>query len=399
MNQLVTQYVKQFEKSGLSAHSRVIFAVGPGIEFYASLLALMKLNAVPILADPNMGLRKLLTCYRSANPHGMILKIGSHMTSLKFPWAPKILPENMLAINFTTGSTGLAKGVVYTKVMFDAILNSVSKLYEHGPDSVTYSTLPAFGLIDLLLGATVLLKPSSSVTHVFTSPAFLDKIPFLSMPNLKHVVCGGAPPRPEQIPNLPRGARFHVTYGATEALPIASTEFYQFGCLGKPVSGIEVKIIDQEICVSGCSVSQSYYLNQEANQQYKFFLDNQFWHKTGDLGYFDASGQLWSLGRKSEVVHTKQGPLYTVPVEHFYNTYFKTQTALVGIGPVGDQIPVICIEKRRRFPVDPRHQSKIKRHDLAKWAEKNSQTFFQADAGPIIQERFGSVNIQCSTFA
>lgn len=397
MKQLIAEYAEKFEKSGLHAHSRVIFAVKPSMEFYVSLLALMRIKAVPILADPGMGLGKLLTCYKSTNPHGIVLKIGSRVKSFRFPWAPKILPENMLAINFTTGSTGPAKGAVYTKQMFDAMLDSIAKLYEHGPQSVTYSTLPAFGLIDLLLGARVLLEPSSLVTHVFTSPAFLSKIPFEEMPNLKHVVCGGAPPRPEQIPKLPHKTRFHVTYGATEALPIASTDSYQFGCLGKPVSGIEIKIIDQEICVSGSSISQSYYLNAEANQQYKILFEDKLWHKTGDLGYFDSSDQLWSLGRKSEVVHTKQGPLYTVPVEHFYNTHFQTQTALVGVGPVGDQTPVICIEKRR-FPVDPRHKSKIKRRELAKWAEKNPKTFFQTDSGLIAQERFGSVNIQCSTF-
>ena len=361
-------YAVKFAKAGFEKGSRVVFAVKPGPELYFSLFGLLKLGAVPVLADPAMGFWRVLYCYRSAKPQGIVFKIGDRVKSLKIPPFVKGGSGGIFAVNFTTGSTGPAKGAEYTDGMLEAMLLKISKQYDHGPDSVSYSTLSLFGFFDLLLGSTVLSKPNPEVTHVFTSPALLNQIAFSNMPHLKHVICGGSAPQSSQIPKLRDTTQFHVTYGATEALPIASTTNYQPGCLGTPL--IDVKIIDDEICISGPSVSASYYNNSQANQQHKLRLEGKLWHRTGDLGYFDSEGQLWSLGRKSDVVHTQHGLLYTVPIENYYNAKLNARTALVGVGPKGSQIPILCIESAKKFPVDIRHQSKIRRDQLTRWAEK-----------------------------
>ncbi len=122
----------------------------------------------------------------------------------------------------------------------------------------------------------------------------------------------------------------------------------------------------------------------------------------GDVGYFDADGQLWFCGRKTQRVETAAGPLYTEQVEPVFNTLPGVRrTALVGIGPAGAQVPVLCFEllpgsnvaegviqpqlqamARRHdhtagitqflrhpgFPVDIRHNAKIGREKLARWA-------------------------------
>jgi acyl-CoA synthetase (AMP-forming)/AMP-acid ligase II len=129
------------------------------------------------------------------------------------------------------------------------------------------------------------------------------------------------------------------------------------------------------------------------------------WHRMGDLGYLDAQGRLWFCGRKAERVETHSGPLYTEQVEPIFNAHPDVvRSALIGTGHDGRR-PAIVVEpvsrgvvatpKLRRklvrelralgaahahtdhirlaylhphFPVDVRHNAKIHRLALARWA-------------------------------
>ena len=127
----------------------------------------------------------------------------------------------------------------------------------------------------------------------------------------------------------------------------------------------------------------------------------------GDLGYRDEEGRVWFCGRKSQRVITPQGPLFTVACESIFNEHPKVyRSALVGVGDPPQQRPVLCVEledegkkkdkgspqlrkailelgahdaqtKQIRtllfhpsFPVDVRHNAKIFREQLARWASK-----------------------------
>jgi acyl-coenzyme A synthetase/AMP-(fatty) acid ligase len=123
----------------------------------------------------------------------------------------------------------------------------------------------------------------------------------------------------------------------------------------------------------------------------------------GDLGRFDAQGRLWFCGRKSHRVRTELGGLYTEQVEPVFNVHPQVRrTALVGVGAPGRQHAVLCVELEAGarsagqerieaellnlggrhphtarvqrllfhpgFPVDIRHNAKIGRETLARWA-------------------------------
>jgi len=120
----------------------------------------------------------------------------------------------------------------------------------------------------------------------------------------------------------------------------------------------------------------------------------------GDVGYLDEHDRLWFCGRKSHRVQTAEGTLFTIPCEAIFNTHDKVKrSALVGVGPAGNQTPVIVIEAEGTvdektlteellrlgashaitqpiqkilfhpsFPVDIRHNAKIGREQLAQWA-------------------------------
>ena len=127
-----------------------------------------------------------------------------------------------------------------------------------------------------------------------------------------------------------------------------------------------------------------------------------FFHRMGDVGYFDPSGRLWFCGRKSQRVQTPTATLHSIPVEAIFNTHpAVARSALVGVSRNKITLPVICIERAKgnkisnkqlieelqqlaqkhdhtksiqhflfhsRFPVDIRHNAKIGREKLAIWA-------------------------------
>ena len=130
------------------------------------------------------------------------------------------------------------------------------------------------------------------------------------------------------------------------------------------------------------------------------------WHRMGDCGYLDPDGRLWFCGRVAERVETADGPMFTEPCEQVFRLHPQVaRCALVGLGPRNRQIPVIVIEPKAgmplrtaaerqvfadalhqlalryphtariqrfyfhsRLPVDVRHNAKIHRLALARWA-------------------------------
>jgi acyl-CoA synthetase (AMP-forming)/AMP-acid ligase II len=69
-----------------------------------------------------------------------------------------------------------------------------------------------------------------------------------------------------------------------------------------------------EIVVSGGHVLPG-YVNGHGDEETKFRVDNTIWHRTGDMGYLDAQGRLWLLGRCAARIKDQHGTLYPFTVE------------------------------------------------------------------------------------
>jgi acyl-coenzyme A synthetase/AMP-(fatty) acid ligase len=152
-------------------------------------------------------------------------------------------------------------------------------------------------------------------------------------------------------------------------------------------------------------VSPEYYLDPDATRKNKVPDPHGDWHRFGDVGYLDAKGRLWVCGRVSQRVRAEGGDVFPLQVEPLFDAHPKVRrSGLVGVpGPAGE-LPVLCVEVepdvgkneyaglrqelltraadsdlankihailfKRRLPVDPRHNSKIERPRLAKWAAR-----------------------------
>jgi acyl-CoA synthetase (AMP-forming)/AMP-acid ligase II len=432
------------QASGIARGTRTILMVRPSIEFFVVIFALFKLGAVPVVVDPGMGIRRLLACYRSTRPqafigiplaHAVRVLFGKHFRTVRtritvgrrWFWGGPTLqqlrsrtlppferartrPDEPAAILFTTGSTGPAKGAVYTHGNFDAQLTQIQRHLDFDADEIDLSTFPLFALFYPALGVTAVIpdmdptRPARAnperiieavenqgVTNMFASPALLQRLGAygrgkgLKLTSLKRVMCAGAPVPPSAIALfselLAEGARVETPYGATEAVPITSitadeilSETRQltdqgFGiCVGRPINAIPVRIIavsDEpirrwsqelvlpqgeigEIAVQGALVSRHYFENAAADSLAKIPDNGEVWHRMGDLGWIDRKGRIWFCGRKSHRVITSGGTLYTIPCESIFNRHPAVRrSALVGVGPQPHQVPVICIELAR----------------------------------------------------
>ncbi|MCO6044857.1 fatty acid CoA ligase family protein [Aeoliella sp. ICT_H6.2] len=177
-----------------------------------------------------------------------------------------------------------------------------------------------------------------------------------------------------------------------------------------------------ELIVRGPQVSREYLTPNSPRRESRFPTSathnelakitdgDSVWHRIGDVGYLDEQNRFWYCGRKSQRVVTSEGTLFTECVEQVVNTYrYVGRSALIGIGPREAQRAAIVIErppappgiKVRRaswkivrseirkylsedphlkhiehilehslLPTDIRHNAKINREQLAKWAAK-----------------------------
>jgi acyl-CoA synthetase (AMP-forming)/AMP-acid ligase II len=501
LNQDANRLADGLRHYGMNKGDRILMMVPAGIDFIALTFALFKLGAVPVLIDPGLGRRNILSCIANAQPKGMIAVPLAHAARKLFRkafngielkvtvgsrwfWGGTTLeqirqsgsvgfesasvePDDPAAILFTSGSTGPSKGVLYSHRMFYQQVELLRRMFHIEQGEMDLPTFPLFALFGVALGMTCVIpdmnptRPAEvdpekiighikeyGVTNSFGSPALWNTVSRycldheVQLPTLKRILMAGAPVSGDLLERfediLSPDALVHTPYGATEALPVASISHHEILdgpwiqtregegiCVGKAVDGLTLKIIkitDEaieewddslivpdvtigEVVVQGPWVTRQYFNLENATHLAKIRDGGNFWHRMGDVGYVDELDRLWFCGRKNHRVQTAEGTLFTIPCEAIFNTHEKVKrSALVGVGPAGNQTPAIIIEAEgpvdekvvteellalaasyavtqsiRRilyhpaFPVDVRHNAKINREQLARWAGRSPE--------------------------
>jgi len=425
-------------RAGVARGTRTVLLVKPSLDFFALTFALFKLGAVIVMIDPGIGRKALLKCLHEVEPEAFVGIPAAHVARLlfrrpfrkvrtlvtvgrrfwgghgledlvdpgPFEMAPTA-PDEVAAILFTSGSTGIPKGAVYTHGIFDAQVRLIRDLYGIEPGEIDLPTFPLFALFDPALGMTAILPDMDArfpakadpaklveaiedhgVTEMFGSPALLDNLSRycvqrgIRLPTLRRVLSAGAPVRGDVLARmasvLEKPAQVHTPFGATESLPVASigsdevlaetlagTAAGKGICVGRPAPETTVRIIrvtDEpiarwsddlevprgtvgEITVRGPAVTKSYFARPEQTALAKIAEGEAVVHRMGDLGWQDEQGRIWMCGRKSHRVETAEGPLFSVMVEEIFNQHPAVlRTALVGAGPRGAQRPVLLVE-------------------------------------------------------
>jgi olefin beta-lactone synthetase len=264
-------------RQGAAAGDAALVMVPLSAEFYITVIALLRIGAVPVLVDPGQGRSHLEHCCRLIRPRiwigsplAHLLRAVTHClrriplsfcTAGRLPGSRALftstvetaeiepVPRNAPAlITFTSGSTGTPKAIARSHGFLLAQHIALQQSLAHAPGEIVLSALPVFVLSHLAAGLSCVLpacdlrRPEKiapdpvitqlaacGVTSVEAPPSMLEQIVRRCMEkNMRLVVrrflVGGAPVFPRlsaQLETISPGCHVTSVYGSSEAEPIA----------------------------------------------------------------------------------------------------------------------------------------------------------------------------------
>lgn len=250
--------------------------------------------------------------------------------------------DDLATIIYTSGTTGPPKGVMLTHANLLSNALATLEVSAIGPTDVLLSWLPYSHIyartvdhyMTSLGGVTVALAESAETvrdnlqevlpTWVTAVPRLYEKIwadvqlrsvqerrdelHRIVGPRIRHLSSGGAPlPRHVCEGFFEAGIPLLEGYGLTESSPVIcfnTVDHYKIGTVGRPVSGVEVRIApDGEILTRGPHVMRGYWKDPQATAQ----TITDGWLHTGDVGHLDDEGFLTITDRKKDLIVLSTG--------------------------------------------------------------------------------------------
>jgi acyl-coenzyme A synthetase/AMP-(fatty) acid ligase/pimeloyl-ACP methyl ester carboxylesterase len=428
---------------GVRQGDRVSMLVQPGPTLTALVYACLRIGAVVVVADAGLGARGLTRAQRGAQPDYLVGQTKALVAARALGWPgvriatdpltpaerralgvahqlvdvadagrdevlpPEPGPADEAAVLFTSGSTGPAKGVVYTHAQLSALRDVLGEHFDVRPGSGLVTGFAPFALLGPALG-TRSVTPDMDVSSprtltaravadavrasdagiVFLSPAAilnvvatagdLDAPAREALGRVRTFLSTGAPISADLLgsaADLMPAARAHTPYGMTECLLVTDIDLDGIRaaaaapdagvCVGTPVGPGEVLIsaLDADGAATGDPGTAPGVLGEvlirapHLKQRYdRLWLTDRAagrdtppgrWHRTGDVGHLDDQGRLWIEGRLAHVLTTADGPVAPVgPEQHVERVPEVRRAAVVGVGPAGVQHAVAVVETR-----------------------------------------------------
>ncbi|MDX1327562.1 MAG: o-succinylbenzoate--CoA ligase [Arenibacter sp.] len=307
------------------------------------------------------------TIYKNLN--SVYTFIGKETSTLN---QPNISEESPIFILYTSGTTGLPKGTVYThKMLFWNSINTTQSLLINN-NTTTLNCMPLFhtGGWNVLLtpvlhrGGTIIMFKKfdplpvlnciikerldlfMAVPTMLKMMVELEEFEQADISCLDYIIVGG-----ESMP-LNLIETFHAKrvpirqgYGLTEAGPNL-TSLHQNeaerkqGSIGKPNFYVEIRIVDEEdldvapnmpgeILIGGPMVMPKYWQNKEATNTAKL----GHWLRTGDIGRMDEEGFIYIMDRKKNMYISGAENVYPAEVERALLQHPAVKEAVVIAAP------------------------------------------------------------------
>ena len=298
-----------------------------------------------------------------------LLKIGASYSTYRSSI------DDVFALQYTGGTTGVSKGVKLTQKSLLANVAQCLDVIKINNDflhcSTTISPLPlyhiyayalCFGILPAIRGHSVLIpNPRDTVSFVKTIKkvkfdifcglnslfvSLLESADFkkLDFSNLKLTLSGGMALMPvvaEEWSKL-TGCKISEGYGMTEASPVISMNpsgFQKLGSAGIPLAGTEVKVIDDtgalkpvdqagELCIKGPQMMDGYWNDDEKTSN--TIIDG--WLHTGDIVTVDKEGYVTIVDRLKDMIIVSGFNVYPTELEQTLTLHEKVaQCAAIGV--------------------------------------------------------------------
>jgi acyl-CoA synthetase (AMP-forming)/AMP-acid ligase II len=257
---------------------------------------------------------------------------------------PSVSAADLTTLLFTSGSSGLPKGVMHDSNTIGAMNTGVAPIYGFGPDDVILMAAPlgfsagfVHGLrLAIFLGATLVLQEawntarylelldSEKATFSMITPTLLRDL--LEMPQLSErapklslrvILCGGnfvggdlLRQAQDKLPSVLTSVLWGMTEGIGTTCRPGTPPDRVAGSDGQPLLGTELKIIDDDgndapagakgdLVMRSPSLFLGYYKQKRLSEE---SLMPGGWFRTGDIALIDADGFVKITGRRKDII-------------------------------------------------------------------------------------------------
>ena len=299
-----------------------------------------------------------------------------------------LTPDDTAVILYTSGTTGNPKGVELTQrnVISNTVAGRGESTNGEQETSTQLAILPlahAFGLtvsnVGYLSGTQFIMHPRFDTNAVLSAIERHHVNAFAGVPamfvallytpgaekydtsSLRYCVSGSAPLPLAVLEGFQKkfGCQILEGYGLSEATTVLTGHSQDMpvkpGSVGKPVSGVELRIVDEndhdvpvgevgEIIARGPNIMKGYYNMPDATAT---TLRNGWLH-TGDMGRFDEDGYLYIVERKKDLIIRGGFNIYPRDVEEVLNSHPAViESAVIGVSSerMGEEVKAFVVKR------------------------------------------------------
>jgi malonyl-CoA/methylmalonyl-CoA synthetase len=416
---LTARYGAAFRKLGVRKGDRVAVQIEKSAEAFCLYLAVLRIGAVYIPMNVAYLAPEIQHIFRDAAPRVYVVDPlmrnvagalarecgvkhvvtmdqwgNGTLSLLAIKEADSIEPipldsEEIAAIVYTSGTTGLPKGAMLTHGNLILNAEALVRLWGFTEADVLLHALPIFHAHGLFISSHCALLSGSRMLFVkkFSADRIVKLLPrapvLMGVPtfyarlldhkdlsttvtrSIRLFISGSAPLSAEtmRVFRHKTGHQILERYGMTESLVITAlscSDERRTGTVGRPIDGMELRVVDEaqsslplgtvgEIQIRGTSLMKGYW--RKTDQKSAEFTSDG-WFRTGDLGTVDCEGYLSIMGRGKDLVISGGLNVYPKEVELAIDTLPGIQeSAVIGVphADLGEAVTAVIVRDDARL--------------------------------------------------